>query len=283
MYESKNLEIHVVDHCNLDCIGCSHESPLMPKRHEDPVLLYRSLKALWQCYRAPLLKLLGGEPLLHPAIEEIIDVAKKSTGARVRLVTNGVLLERRYKRLRGVDEIHISLYPSAIIPDDAVLSEIAAELGAPLTVQAFGQFRWHRSLPRTDSALTDDIFSTCQMYHAWECHTIREGWLYPCPPAATWGNSSHEGINLLEDCADREDQIRRLFTRNTPLRTCHECLGSVGPLLRHETGWRARDNEPQKHVVDSNFIRVLQQDAGANNQCYAYMRIHLPDGHVQVC
>ena len=87
-------------------LGVRDESPLMPKRHEDPVLLYRSLKALWQCYRAPLLKLLGGEPLLIPAMEEIIDVAKKSTGARVRLVTNGVLLERRYKRLCGVDEIH---------------------------------------------------------------------------------------------------------------------------------------------------------------------------------
>lgn len=282
MYKSKNLEIHAVDHCNLDCIGCSHESPLMPRRYEDPAVLERALRALWRCYRAPLLKLLGGEPLLHPAIEKIIGVAKENTGARVRLVTNGTLLQQQYRKLRGVDEIHISLYESATIPDDVVLSGIATELGAPITVQAFGQFRWHRSLPRTDLAHTNEIFSTCQMYHVWECHTLREGWLYPCPPAATWGRGSGEGINLLEECADREDRIRRLFRRNTPLKTCHECLGSVGPLLRHETGWRAKDNKPQEHIVDSAFMRVLQQDAGANNQCFRYLRILQPDGHVQM-
>jgi len=283
MYQSRNLEIHVVDHCNLDCIGCSHESPLMPRRCEDPVLLQRALTLLWQYYRAPLVKLLGGEPLLHPAIDEIISAAKMSTGAKVRLVTNGTLLQRRYKLLRGVDEIHISLYASAKIPDDDVLRYIAAELTAPITVQAFGQFRWHRSLPRTDPRITKQVFSTCQMYHSWECHTLRAGRLYPCPPAATWGSESGEGINLLDDRADREDQLRQLFCRNEPLTACNECLGSAGQLVKHEIGWRRRDNKPRDQAVDTDFVRVLQLDANANNQCFEYLRTIHPNGDVHVC
>jgi hypothetical protein len=31
----KYLEHHIVDHCNLNCIGCSHFSPLAEKWFED--------------------------------------------------------------------------------------------------------------------------------------------------------------------------------------------------------------------------------------------------------
>jgi len=282
MYQSKNLEIHVVDHCNLDCMGCSHESPLMPRRCEDPAVLRRGLGALWQCYRAPLLKLLGGEPLLHPAIDEIISVAKCTTQARLRLVTNGTLLQRRYSVLRGVDEIHISSYAGAVIPDDELLRHIAAELGAPITVQAFGQFRWHRSIPRTDPRITEQVFATCQLYHSWECHTLREGWLYPCPPAGTWGSGHREGINLLEDSPDVEDRINRLFRRTKSLTTCNECLGSVGQLFAHQRGWRVRDDQPREHTVDLDFVHALQLDANAHNECFQYLRTILPTGYVQL-
>jgi cyclic pyranopterin phosphate synthase len=148
MYHSKNLEINVVDHCNLDCVGCSHSAPLMARWFEDPDRLARALAILWKFYRTPLLKLLGGEPLLHPNISDIIAVAKKSTGSRLRLVTNGKLLKHRYRRLLGIDEIHISFYPNSIIPKDDELRQIAAYLDVSITIQTFTNFRWARSSRR---------------------------------------------------------------------------------------------------------------------------------------
>lgn len=272
----------MVDHCNLDCVGCSHESPFMPRRCEDPNVLQRALEVLWKCYRAPLLKLLGGEPLLHPAIDEIIYVAKSCTSAQLRLVTNGTLLERRYAFLQGIDEIHISSYPGTVTPDDMTLCHIASELNAPITVQAFGHFRWHRSLPRRDPNLTKQVFATCQMFHAWECHTLREGWLYPCPPAGTWGSNRCEGINLFEDSSDLQENIIHLLRRDTPLMTCNECLGSVGQLLKHQLGWRNRANHDQEHVIDSDFTCALELDSKAYNSCFQYQRTVYPTGDVKI-
>jgi len=254
----------------------------MQHRSEDPAVLQRALKVLWQSYQAPLLKLLGGEPLLHPAIDKIISVAKSGTGARLRLVTNGTLLQRRYKMLQGVDEVHISAYPGTLIPNDEMLCRIAADLDAPITVEAFGQFRWHRSPMRTDSRITEQIFATCQMYHSWQCHTLRGGWLYPCPPAGTWGSDHSEAINLLEGTPELGQQIERLLSRRTPLQTCSECLGSVGHPFKHRLGWRSRHDQLQEQTVDAVFLQVLQSDADANNQCFQYLRTICPTGHVQV-
>lgn len=282
MYYSKNLEIHVVDHCNLDCVGCSHESPWMARRFEDPQLLGCALSKLWACYQAPLVKLLGGEPLLHPAINDVISITKVITGSRLRLVTNGTLLMRRYQRLRGIDEIHISSYSNAPIPGDEDIRALAAELDAPITIQEFGHFRWHRSPPRNDPALTGRIFATCQLYHFWQCHTLRDGWLYPCPPAATWRSTRAEGVNLLEPDSNLNEQIENLLSRQASLATCNECLGSVGQRFEHRLGSRTSHGGLPQPTIDTDFLRSLEFDGDAHNDCFQYDRTILPSGHVQI-
>lgn len=282
MYYSKNLEIHTVDHCNLDCVGCSHESPFMVRRFEDPRLLGYALSKLWTCYQAPLVKLLGGEPLLHPAINEVISVVKAITGSRVRLVTNGTLLLRRYQRLQSIDEIHISSYPNTPIPGDDDIRAIAAELDAPITIQKFGHFRWHRSPPRNDPALTGRIFATCQLYHAWQCHTLRDGWLYPCPPAATWSSSRAEGVNLLELDSNLNERVEKLLSRRAPLASCNECLGSVGQRFEHRFGWRKSTDSITTGTPDFDFLLSLESNAESHNGCFEYERTIYPSGRIEL-
>jgi cyclic pyranopterin phosphate synthase len=278
MYNSRNLEVHVVDHCNLDCVGCSHESPLMSRRIENPDRLSRALSELWKYYRAPLVKLLGGEPLLHPNIDAIIRVVKARTGARLRLVTNGTLLKRLHHRLHGIDEIHISSYPGATILTDREASIIAADLNAPITIQAFGNFRWARSLVRENAAITRRVFDTCQLFHSWQCHTLRDGWLYACPPAATWANCNGEGVNLLEPGPDFKSTLERLLTRQIPFESCKECLGSAGQLFKHSFGWHASRETRSVSTVDLRFLQSLELDPDAHNGCFKYERTILPSG-----
>ncbi len=281
LHRSKNLEIHVVDHCNLDCVACSHESPLMVRRLEDPDRLAEALSTLWAYYRAPLVKLLGGEPLLHPRISEVIRVACAVTGARIRVVTNGTLLGRRYSLLKEVDEIHVSSYPGVTIPSDDDLLQMAADLGAPITVESFDAFRWHRSPKRNDRRLTERIFRTCQLYHSWQCHTLRDGWFYPCPQSATWG-SQDDGIDLLAPDQDVAAALNGLLLRDHALTTCAACLGSVGRLLPHRRGWRGSRETQTSSGVDHAFLARLEEIPDAWNQCYEYRRTLHPSGKVEV-
>lgn len=280
MYYSKNLEINVVDHCNLDCVGCSHYAPFMARWFENPDRLACALSELWKFYRTPLVKLLGGEPLLHPNINDIIAVVKKLTTARLRLVTNGKLLKRRYYRLLGIDEIHISSYPSSLILEDYELRSIAAYLDTPITIQAFSYFRWARSLPREDQKLTKRIFDTCQLYHSWQCHTLRDGWFYACPPAATWARGNGEGVNLQAASSDCKTKIGGLLARDRPFASCKECLGSVGQLFKHCFGWRASRDIQTGSAVDLSFLQSLELNPNAHNQCFEYERTILPSGEI---
>lgn len=88
------VEIHIVDHCNLNCTGCLHFTPLAEKWFADVEQVERDLAALRQKFRyIRHVTLLGGEPLLHPEYEKIVAAAKKaSPESLITIVTNGVSL-----------------------------------------------------------------------------------------------------------------------------------------------------------------------------------------------
>jgi len=88
------VEIHVVEHCNLNCSGCNHfsslakEEYLLPEQFEKDI---KRLAELSQKYFA--VKILGGEPLLHPNITAFFDIARKYfPSIPVQITTNGILL-----------------------------------------------------------------------------------------------------------------------------------------------------------------------------------------------
>lgn len=281
LYWSQNLEIHVVDHCNLDCVGCSHEAPFMSPRVEDPVNLSIDLTRLWRCYRAPLVKLLGGEPLLHPALDEVIVAVQDSTDARVRVVTNGTLLRDRYHMLRNADEIHISTYPEVPLLSDDFLVRIAIDLGATIVVQAFDSFRRHRSEGSRSWELTKRVFHTCQMYHKWRCYSLRAGWFYPCPSAAIWSQHK-DGAHLLNHSKDICRDLGQLLSRKSPFASCSRCMGSVGQRFAHLRGWKISRSIPVGDDVDSEYMKELEQSPCAFNSCFEYLRTIHPSGEIEV-
>lgn len=87
------LETHLCDHCNLNCKGCGHFSPLVSEIFAD---LEQFTKDMWEItskIRVDQLRLMGGEPLLHPQVNEFIAVAREAfPKTDIRIVTNGVLL-----------------------------------------------------------------------------------------------------------------------------------------------------------------------------------------------
>jgi MoaA/NifB/PqqE/SkfB family radical SAM enzyme len=89
------FEIHFADHCNLNCIGCSHFSPLAEKIFLDAAILQRDCERLSGLGKNKIkeIRILGGEPLLHPECSELLDIAGKYfNNGTLNVVTNGILL-----------------------------------------------------------------------------------------------------------------------------------------------------------------------------------------------
>ncbi|MGH9103441.1 MAG: adenosyl-hopene transferase HpnH [Acidimicrobiales bacterium] len=91
------VELEVLFSCNLACPGCGkiqHPTEVLRQR-----LSVEQAVAAVEESGAPMVSVAGGEPLLHPQIEEIVSelIARKRF---VYLCTNAVLLERKMDRFR---------------------------------------------------------------------------------------------------------------------------------------------------------------------------------------
>ena len=89
------LDIHVTDHCNLNCKGCSLLSPLARGWFCNVEQIREDLLELSKKIAIFRFQLIGGEPLLHPEITKLVCVVKEAyPKSRVIIVTNGSLLPK---------------------------------------------------------------------------------------------------------------------------------------------------------------------------------------------
>lgn len=97
------IDVHVVEHCNLGCRGCSHFSPLAEPEYVDPDAYEEGLQHLAK-FRKKIgaFQILGGEPLLHPELGRLIESTRKILGdVNINLLTNGLLLDKPDKLPKG--------------------------------------------------------------------------------------------------------------------------------------------------------------------------------------
>lgn len=91
------VEYHLVDSCNLNCAGCSHYSSLIDDKIYVPLdKIIKDLTLLKDKISDNLkwLRLLGGEPLLHPNIIEcLLKIRELFPNTKISIVTNGILLK----------------------------------------------------------------------------------------------------------------------------------------------------------------------------------------------
>ena len=91
------VEMEPLFACNLECPGCGkiqHPTEILRKR----LSVEECVGAMEEC-GAPMVSIAGGEPLLHPQIEEIVE-ALVERRKFVYLCTNGVLLRRKMDRFK---------------------------------------------------------------------------------------------------------------------------------------------------------------------------------------
>jgi hopanoid biosynthesis associated radical SAM protein HpnH len=91
------VELEPLFQCNLECAGCGkiqHPEHVLRRR----MSVDQALGAIEEC-GAPMVSIAGGEPLIHPEIDEIVRqlIARKKF---VYLCTNAILMEKKLDRFK---------------------------------------------------------------------------------------------------------------------------------------------------------------------------------------
>lgn len=96
IYEGIEVEMHIVDHCNLNCNCCNHFSPIAKPWYislEDFQSQLKVLKNNISTVKSFII--LGGEPALHPQLLELCISAREILGSQtlITVLSNGTLIK----------------------------------------------------------------------------------------------------------------------------------------------------------------------------------------------
>jgi organic radical activating enzyme len=270
------VEINAVWHCNISCQSCSHGSPEMPRdRCADPAKVTEDLRALSNWMRVEHVRVLGGEPLLHPDIVALL-AAIRSAGITdtARVLTNGLRLHDQAPAFwDAVDEIHVSVYPNTarqIAARRELIERLAAESGTVLLFKYFDYFRVAFRPDDHDDELTQLIYDTCQIGNSWRCLTVENGTLYRCPQSAPATDraaitrvSEGIGISGIRDVGE----LRAWIENPSPLPSCATCAGSAGLRHPHKMRRPVPEFSDRTDLIDHEYLGRLLADPDADNGC----------------
>lgn len=267
------IEINAVMHCNLACAACSHASPVAAAWQADPDVVQRDLAALRAVADVREVRVVGGEPLLHPDISAVLAaIVASRLGGLIRVITNGTRLHHTdWTWLRYADEVYVSVYPGTVVRPEAVeeLRRRGVECGTRIAVNRFTHFRSVIPTRQLTADETQAVFDTCQVAHAWSCHTVQEGYVYLCPmtvpaPGAGSAKPSRCPIEPLETLPERLDAF---LNPTAPLPECRSCLGTVGHLIPHRQTSRTTWLPLSRSEIDWAHLNRLRADPWSDNGC----------------
>lgn len=223
------LEYHLVDSCNLNCAGCSHYSSLVNKPTyktvEEIVNEFNLLKSKVG-NKLVNLRLLGGEPLLHPQICDCLKIIRELfPNTNMSLVTNGLLLKKMPEEFYDVcseSKIRIRITDYGIIDLTATIKElkergISADRYKIFTDKYKQANLWdYQRIRLTEGKI--DCFTRCRLKNI--CNNYRNGKIYLCPHIAYIGYFNKffgKDIKVdetdyvsLEDVVSYEDLVEKL-------------------------------------------------------------------------
>jgi len=199
------LEFHVADHCNLNCKACEHYSGLVKEPHFPNLKKFtRDFERLHEFIDdINMIRILGGEPLLNPELNEYIKLSRRLyPQAIIHVVTNALLLpkmpEEFFETLRQCNAgITISFYPPLESKMPAIKNFVESKRVSLFIGSLYKTFTMKQTLNRHDRP--QEIFLQCLQA---TCHNLYEGKIAACfLPFTTKYFNAYYGKNLPEDGA----------------------------------------------------------------------------------
>ena len=180
--------LNILDHCNLKCKGCDHFAAIAEERFVSLVSIQNDLKRMAFITNGAVTRIgiMGGEPLLHPDLIEILHTAREAfPKSLLQLVTNGILLLSQSNLFWNVcreNEIIIVVTKYPINLDHDRMMETAK--ANKVKFQFYGNSgivtKTSYKMPMDVDGMQNAKLSFWNCYHVNTCPLVMEGKLYPC-------------------------------------------------------------------------------------------------------
>lgn len=231
--ELDTLEIHIADHCNLNCKNCSMFCGLVKKpNYSDYMQTQNSLCVLKQIFNhIKRIRIIGGEPLLNKELNKYLYMIRKIyPKSNIRVITNGILVTDMKDDLitafkNNSAKLVITSYLPLIgkldkINDFLKDKEIDYEISEIVT-------DFQKIYDYTGKQNMELSFNACHWKGA--CATLYENQIAPCfVPFVIKNLSENFHLNIatsgtlkLDSDKLNKEKIRKLF--NTPFDMCRYC------------------------------------------------------------
>ena len=195
-----------------------------------------------RCSNPAIFKLVGGEPLLHPQLVDIIrGVRDTGIAPVISITTNGLKLgDMTDEFWQAVDALTISRYPKPQLAPDLIahIEAQAARFAVRLNWKMQDAFStMNRTQPCDDLAETKRIYQDCWIRE--RCHMIRDGMFYTCTRPAHFqtlyqGERDFRSDGLpLRDDAGMLDALLAYLQRERRSKPVMHCYGGSAPQAPH--------------------------------------------------
>ena len=176
------IELHLTDHCNLNCNNCSHFAPIADKIFADVTQFSKDMERLSRLVsNIRIITLLGGEPLLHPNITAFISTSRKYfPKSQIQIISNGILLPTMKEQFwetckKNSVKIELSVYPPYIEKQQSWVN-MAKSHSVEITIaKKTDFFDFVNILGNTDDRKNVEH---CQKHFNWPM--LRNGRIYNC-------------------------------------------------------------------------------------------------------
>jgi len=183
------LDVSATIGCNLSCKGCNHFSNYFSYASKlDTDALIKDIEVILPRLDIGRVSVIGGEPLLNPRCEEIVNACRSHTNSPVYLYTNGLLLLQNESWIRKVLEdprvfLRISIHLKEV-------EEIVKKFNHPkvlVTEHHTGKDRWFDSIKkRGNKVYPYNHNNISKSYKVCSCPNsqLYNGHLWKCPNTA---------------------------------------------------------------------------------------------------
>lgn len=197
---------HIVTwHCNLRCTNCSSGSPFQPYRDDDLSIFVRDLNIIGKYVDTPYIRLIGGEPLMHPQILDYLKEIHKA-GYKSNVATNGLMIPTMPDEFfELVDMVSLSIYSNNNVNYEKIVNKLeqtgvcwrnVTDVDAVHTFEAMQKFKdyeWHESgsfivLDKYEKHTDErarEVYDPCLLKDM--CHSFHHGKYYKCNICITKG------------------------------------------------------------------------------------------------
>lgn len=225
------LEFNVVDHCNMRCKGCALFATIAPENYINLSQHKLDMDRLAELFRnIKLIRLIGGEPLLNPNINKVIEITREAfPNSEIRILTNGILLEALdddfWTCLKNQNvKIDITLYPP-YYDKETIYKNISKVKNIPIKINK--KYHFKLFIRKDGKGDKEKTFSKC----SFKVSTfLRNGHISACHmPSMSYILNQHFKTNLsdkgtmdIHDNIVSADDILDFLQK--PLDVCRYCI-----------------------------------------------------------